>query len=90
MPGPGWAPVAPCNLRPGGTYRLGRPRRGRGCYRRHAFKQEIARKGHGRLANLERAYRENFETWIEDGALHIRYGKVSKGCYCPAARNRPA
>lgn len=63
---------------------------GRGCYRRHAFKQEIARKGQGSLANLERAYRENFEAWIEDGALHIRYGKVSKGCYCPAARHRPA
>ncbi len=63
---------------------------GRGCYRRHEFKQEIAKKGRGSLANLERAYKENFEAWIEDGALHIRYGKVSKGCYCPAARNRPA
>ncbi len=63
---------------------------GRGCYRRHAFKQEIAKKGSGSLADLERAYNESFEAWIEDGALHIRYGKVSKGCYCPAARNRPA
>ncbi|MGD1149408.1 MAG: hypothetical protein ABR961_15825 [Thermoanaerobaculaceae bacterium] len=63
---------------------------GRGCFRRYAFKQEIARKGAGSLANLERAYKENFEAWIESDALHIRYGKVSKGCYCPAARNRPA
>ncbi|TAM46824.1 MAG: hypothetical protein EPN53_12820 [Acidobacteria bacterium] len=63
---------------------------GRGCYRRHAFKPEIARKGRGSLANLQRAYAESFESWVEDGALHIRYGKVSKGCYCPAARNRPA
>ncbi len=63
---------------------------GRGCYRRHPFKQEIARRGAGSLENLERAYRESFESWIEDGALHIRYGKVSKGCCCPAARHRPA
>lgn len=63
---------------------------GRGCYRRHPFKQEIAAKGKGSLANLQRAYNEGFEAWIEDDALHIRYGKVSKGCYCPAARNRPA
>jgi hypothetical protein len=63
---------------------------GRGCYRRYAFKQEIARKGSGGLADLERAYRDNFEAWREGETLHIRYGAVSKGCYCPAARNRPA
>jgi hypothetical protein len=63
---------------------------GRGCFRRHAFKQEIARKGKGSFANLEQAYKESFEAWIEGDALHIRYGAVSKGCYCPAARNRPA
>lgn len=63
---------------------------GRGCFRRYAFKQEIARKGSGSLANLERAYKDNFEAWREGQALHIRYGAVSKGCYCPAARNRPA
>ena len=47
---------------------------GRRCYRRHAFKREIARKGKGSLANLERPYNESFEAWIEGGALHIRYG----------------
>ncbi len=62
---------------------------GRACYRRHPFKQEIARKGAGGLAQLEAAYRENFEAWREGEALHIRYGAVSKGCYCPAARHRP-
>ena len=61
---------------------------GRGCYRRHPFKQEIARRGSGGLAQLEAAYRENFEAWREGETLHIRYGAVSKGCYCPAARRR--
>jgi hypothetical protein len=62
---------------------------GRGCFRRYPFKQEIARKGKGSLASLEKAYNESFEAWIEDRVLHIRYGAVSKGCYCPAARHRP-
>ncbi|HVN77098.1 MAG TPA: hypothetical protein VMT19_12330 [Thermoanaerobaculaceae bacterium] len=62
---------------------------GRGCYRRHPFKQEIARKGSGGLAQLEKAYRESFEAWRDGDVLHIRYGAVSKGCYCPAARRRP-
>jgi len=35
------------------------------------------------------AYQVNFEAWRENDLLHIRYGKVSKGCYCPAARHRP-
>ena len=61
---------------------------GRACYRRHAFKQEIARKGKGGLAQLEAAYKENFEAWRDGEVLHIRYGAVSKGCYCPAARRR--
>jgi hypothetical protein len=63
---------------------------GRGCYRRHAFKAEIARKGSGSLDALQAAYAESFEAWRDGDVLHIRYGKVSKGCYCPAARNRPA
>jgi hypothetical protein len=63
---------------------------GRGCYRRHAFKQEIARKGSGSLEALTAAYAESFEAWCDGAVLHIRYGPVSRGCYCPAARNRPA
>lgn len=62
---------------------------GRGCFRRHAFKQEIAAKGKGNLEKLLQALQENFEVWREDGKVHIRYGKVSPGCYCPAARFRP-
>ncbi len=62
---------------------------GRACYRRHAFKQEIAEKGRGGLAQLAAAYRANFEAWREGNVLHVRYGAVSKGCYCPAARRRP-
>ncbi|MBI4915123.1 MAG: hypothetical protein HY825_04690 [Acidobacteria bacterium] len=63
---------------------------GRACYARHAFKQEIARRGAGSLEALTAAYSDNFDAWNEGGVLHIRYGKVSKGCYCPAARHRPA
>ena len=63
---------------------------GCGCYRRYPFKQEIARNVAGSRENLQRAYHVNFESSIEDGALHIRHGAVSNGRYCPAAKNRPA
>ncbi|MDX2153955.1 MAG: DUF6144 family protein [Bryobacteraceae bacterium] len=63
---------------------------GRGCLRRFSFKQEIAKLGSGSVEKLVDAYRKNFEVWREEGAVHIRYGAVSKGCYCPAARYHPA
>jgi hypothetical protein len=63
---------------------------GRGCFRRFDFKQEIARQGQGSLENLINAYKRNFEIWREGSRVHIRYGEVSSGCYCPAARFRPA
>lgn len=63
---------------------------GRGCYRRFPFKQEIAKKGAGNVDSLIQAYKENFEAWREGNLVHIRYGETSKGCYCPAAKNRPA
>ncbi len=63
---------------------------GRGCFNRFDFKQDIARKGQGSLEKLIAAYQQNFEIWREDGMVHIRYGEVSSGCYCPAARYRPA
>lgn len=64
---------------------------GRGCYRRHQFKQDIAAKGKGDVEKLIEAYKANFEIWRENAQrVHIRYGKVnSYGCYCPAARYRP-
>jgi hypothetical protein len=62
---------------------------GRGCYRRFPFKQEIARKGRGSVENLMEALRANFEVWREGDLVHIRYGKVSAGCFCPAAKHRP-
>lgn len=61
---------------------------GKGCFDRHKFKQDIALKGKGNLDNLIEAYKQNFEIWKEDNKIHIRYGAVSKGCYCPAARFR--
>ncbi len=63
---------------------------GQGCFRRFAFKQDIARQGQGSLENLMAAYRQNFEIWREGDFVHIRYGETSPGCYCPAARFRPA
>lgn len=63
---------------------------GRGCYRRHQFKQDIAAKGKGSVDKLIEAYKANFEIWREgEDKVHIRYGAINKyGCYCPAARYR--
>jgi len=63
---------------------------GRGCFRRFQFKQEIARLGKGNVDRLLEAYNKNFEAWREGNLVHIRYGAVSKVCYCPAARYHPA
>jgi hypothetical protein len=62
---------------------------GRGCFRRYQFKQDIATQGKGNLEKLIEAYKRNFEIWQEGNQVHIRYGAVSNGCYCPAARYRP-
>ncbi len=62
---------------------------GRGCYRRHEFKQNIARDGKGDINKLIDAYKRNFEIWRDGDEVHIRYGQVSNRCYCPAANYRP-
>jgi hypothetical protein len=62
---------------------------GRGCFNRFPFKQDIAAQGKGNLDALIEAYRKNFEIWREGETVHIRYGEVSSGCYCPAAKYRP-
>lgn len=63
---------------------------GRGCFQRHEFKRAIARDGEGDLERLIAAYKRNFEIWRDGDFVHIRYGETSPGCYCPAARHRPA
>lgn len=60
---------------------------GRGCYRRHKFKQDLAAAGQGDVEKLIAAYRQNFGIEREGDRVHIRY---SDHCFCPAARNRPA
>lgn len=60
---------------------------GRGCFNRHKFKQDIAESGKGDIDKLIEAYRKNFGIRREGDLVHISY---SGGCYCPAARNRPA
>lgn len=61
---------------------------GRGCYNRFKFKQDIAEKGKGDIDKLIAAYSQNFEIWKEDGFVHVRYGRISKQCYCPAGQIR--
>jgi hypothetical protein len=61
---------------------------GRGCFRRHKFKQDIAEAGKGDVDQLVEAYRKNFGISREGDLVHIRYGGGK--CFCPAARNRPA
>ena len=63
---------------------------GRGCFNRFKFKSDIAVKGKGDLDKLIEAYKANFEVWKEGNTVHVRYGEVSQGCYCPAAKFRPA
>lgn len=63
---------------------------GRACFNRYTFKQDIARKGKGDIDKLIEAYKQNFEIWRDGNEVHIRYGEVSSGCFCPAAKYRPA
>ena len=62
---------------------------GRGCFRRFQFKQDIAKQGTGSVDKLLEAYKKNFEVWRDGDLVHVRYGAVSKLCYCPAARYHP-
>ncbi len=58
------------------------------CFNRHQFKKDIAIIGSGNLDKLIESYRKNFEIWKDENTVHIRYGEVSKSCYCPAANYR--
>lgn len=63
---------------------------GKGCFRRHAFKTDIAKAGKGDIDHLVEAYHKNFEAWRKGDEVHIRFGEVSTVCYCPAAKFHPA
>lgn len=62
---------------------------GKGCYARHKFKQDLAVAGKGSVKKLVEAYSKNFEAWEEGKTVHIRYGAISKQCYCPVAKQLP-
>lgn len=64
---------------------------GRGCFRRHQFKKDLAEKGKGSVDKLIASLKNNFEVWREGtDKVHVRYGEVNNnGCYCPAAKFRP-
>ena len=61
---------------------------GKACFNRFQFKKDIAINGTGDLDKLIESYRKNFEIWKDGETVHIRYGEVSKSCYCPAANYR--
>jgi hypothetical protein len=61
---------------------------GRGCFLRHAFKREMAVEGKGSLEKLISAMQNNFEVWLAEDGVHIRYGETVERCYCPVAPNR--
>jgi hypothetical protein len=63
---------------------------GRACFERHAFKRTMPVAGRADVDQLIAALKKNFEVWRDGQQVHVRYGAVSKGCYCPAARYRPA
>ena len=72
-----------------GTKRLLMAGCGKGCYDRHQFKRDLAAKGKGSLDRLTEAYRSSFEVWRQGDLFHIRYGEISKGCFCPVAKAIP-
>lgn len=61
---------------------------GSACFNRFQFKKDIAIRGTGDLDKLIEAYSRNFEIWKDGDRVHIRYGEVSRNCYCPAANYR--
>lgn len=63
---------------------------GKACFNRYQFKKDIAINGNGNLDKLIENYKKNYEVWREGELVHIRYGEVSKQCYCPAANYRAA
>jgi hypothetical protein len=63
---------------------------GKACFNRFQFKKDIAINGSGDLDKLIESYKKNFEIWREGDKVHIRYGEISKQCYCPAANYRAA
>ena len=58
------------------------------CFNRFQFKKDIAINGSGSLDKLIESYKKNFEIWKDGDIVHIRYGEISKNCYCPAANYR--
>lgn len=61
---------------------------GKQCFKRHSFKTQLAEAGKGDLNKLLVEYRKSFGSVEREGdVVHIRF---SGGCYCPAAKNRPA
>ncbi len=64
---------------------------GRGCYRRHQFKQDISKAGKDDLEKLLAAYRKVFGSVEKQGdAVHIRFNSREHGCFCPVLRDKPS
>jgi hypothetical protein len=63
---------------------------GRACWERHEFKHAMPVAGRRDPDRLIAAMKSNFEVWRDGQVVHVRFGPVTPGCYCPAARYRPA
>jgi hypothetical protein len=63
---------------------------GQGCHRRHKFTQDIVEAGKGDIDKLIEAYSKSFGIERKGDTVHIQYGRGPKGCWCPAANERPA
>jgi hypothetical protein len=63
---------------------------GQGCHRRHKFTQDIVEAGKGDVDKLIEAYKKSFGIEKKGNQVHIYYGRGPKGCWCPAAQDRPA
>jgi hypothetical protein len=61
---------------------------GRACFQRFDFKRQWAIDGKGDADRLIAALQKNFLVERQGQLVHVRYGAISKGCYCPAAKYR--
>jgi hypothetical protein len=63
---------------------------GQACHHRHKFTQDIVRAGKGNIDKLIEAYKSSFGIERKGDKVYIVYGPGPKGCWCPAAQDRPA
>ncbi len=63
---------------------------GRGCFRRHKFKTDIAEQGKGDVDKLLKAMTTSYNVRREGNLVHVDFGKGAPGCYCPVLKENPS